>query len=398
MKQKTAVYQNQSRKSAVLKEYEQSHILKYRAYDTDWFIATVFNKGKAMTGYIHKQDVGPINTPISGYAQKDVTAVYSDMSRNSKQLRKYDIGSTLKYRAHNKNWHEATVILGGKVVKGYIHVNDVKSNKPILRGYGMKSSTRVYKKKSRNASILKTYQKGSSLIYKPYNKDWFEATVIQSGKRVKGYIHKNDVSNKKPKLGNVDKLTSIHKNDQVILVTAKGNKTSKAKIQTFERDATGNLKHVLSTTGYIGKNGFTTNKKEGDGKSPVGKYSIGTAFGQQGNPGTKLPFKSITNDDVWVDDPKSSLYNSWQSRSKTSGQWRSAENMNHRLYTHGFVINYNTKRTPYKGSAIFFHVATSYTVGCTGTDRTNVISILKWIDPKKNPVIIQTPEKDLTKY
>ncbi|WP_010677649.1 SH3 domain-containing protein [Bacillus timonensis] len=199
--------------------------------------------------------------------------------------------------------------------------------------------------------------------------------------------------------GNIaDKLKTVAGNQQIILVTTNGYNTNRASIQAFEKNATGKWMSVLNTTGYIGKNGFASNKKEGDGKSPVGKYSIGTAFGQKGNPGTKLPFRSITSDDVWVDDPESPLYNSWQSRSATQGKWKSAENMTHRLYTYGFVINYNTQRTPYKGSAIFFHVGSGYTLGCTATSEANIIKILKWLDPAKNPVIIQTPIQELNKY
>ncbi|THE12528.1 hypothetical protein E1I69_10750 [Bacillus timonensis] len=199
--------------------------------------------------------------------------------------------------------------------------------------------------------------------------------------------------------GNIaDTLKTVNGNKQLILVTANGYNTNRATIQAFEKDANGKWNPILSTTGYIGKNGFTTNKKEGDGKSPVGKYTIGTAFGQKGNPGTKLSFRNITNDDVWVDDPESPLYNSWQSRSATQGQWKSAEDMMHRLYTYGFVINYNTERTPYKGSAIFFHVGSGYTLGCTATSEANVIKLLKWLDPAKNPVIVQTPAQELNKY
>lgn len=194
-------------------------------------------------------------------------------------------------------------------------------------------------------------------------------------------------------------MNTIEYNNQLILVTSKGYNTDKAKIETYERNAKGRWIRKLSVSGHIGENGFATNKVEGDGKSPIGKYSLGTAFGQKDNPGTKLPFKSITNDDVWVDDPNSQLYNTWQSKSKTSSHWKSAENMNHELYTYGFVINYNTNPVVQnKGSAIFFHVGNSYTVGCTSTSEANVISIMKWLDPKKNPVIIQTPENDLDKY
>ncbi|XQY91621.1 SH3 domain-containing protein [Metabacillus sp. HB246100] len=195
-----------------------------------------------------------------------------------------------------------------------------------------------------------------------------------------------------------EKLTSIDSNHQLILVTTNGYGTSSAKIQTFERNTEGRWKQVLTLSGYIGKNGFASKKVEGDGKSPRGKFSIGTAFGRSGNPGTKLPFRSITSDDVWVDDSTSSLYNTWQSRKKTEGQWTSAENMDIPQYNYGFVINYNTSRVPGAGSAIFFHVSSGYTLGCTGVSQANMVSILKWLDPGKNPTIIQTPSAELVNY
>ncbi|MEH7373551.1 SH3 domain-containing protein [Neobacillus drentensis] len=195
-------------------------------------------------------------------------------------------------------------------------------------------------------------------------------------------------------------LKTVGSNKQLILVTSNGYNTSNAEIRTFKRNSQGKWVPVLTTTGHIGKYGFATaaNMQEGGKKSPIGKYSIGTTFGRYGNPGTKMPYRKITSDDVWVDDPTSKLYNTWQSRSKTQGQWKSAENMNIAAYTYGFVINYNTQRTPNKGSAIFFHIGSGYTLGCTSTSQTNVVNILKWLDPKMNPVIIQTSIQELNKY
>lgn len=195
-----------------------------------------------------------------------------------------------------------------------------------------------------------------------------------------------------------DGLNTVDSNKQLILVTTDGTNTSNATIQTFEKDGNGKWQPVLNISGYVGKNGIASNKVEGDKKAPTGKYSIGTAFGTKGNPGTKLPFRNITDDDVWVDDSDSSLYNTWQSKSETEGQWKSAENMKVGAYGYGFVINYNTQRTPGKGSAIFFHIGSSYTLGCTATSEANVVKIMKWLDPGKSPVIIQTPTQNLSNY
>ncbi|MEI5889902.1 S-layer homology domain-containing protein [Bacillus luti] len=195
----------------------------------------------------------------------------------------------------------------------------------------------------------------------------------------------------------IDNLKTIQNNQQVILVTTNGYNTNQAQVRTFE-NSNGKWREQKNIRGYIGKKGFAVEMSESGMSSPRGKYTIGSAFGRQGNPGTKLPFINLTPNHVWVDDSTSPYYNTLQEK-PVRGRWKSAENMYIPAYDYGFVINYNTEsRTPYKGSAIFFHVSTSWTEGCTGVDKQNVIDILRWIDPGKNPVIIQTPENELMNY
>jgi L,D-peptidoglycan transpeptidase YkuD (ErfK/YbiS/YcfS/YnhG family) len=194
-----------------------------------------------------------------------------------------------------------------------------------------------------------------------------------------------------------DSLKTIGVNNQLILVTAKGYGTSNATIRTFERDSNGKWKSVLTVSGFIGRDGFAKQMSESVVQTPRGKFSIGTAFGRYANPGTGIEYRQIGNSDYWVDDPSSSLYNTWQTGS-ANGRWNSAEKMDITAYNYGFVIGYNTDRTPGKGSAIFFHVSNSYTAGCTGVSQSNMVSILKWLDRDKNPTIIQCPEVELSNY
>jgi L,D-peptidoglycan transpeptidase YkuD (ErfK/YbiS/YcfS/YnhG family) len=94
------------------------------------------------------------------------------------------------------------------------------------------------------------------------------------------------------------------------------------------------------------------------------------------------------------------LYNTWQ-QGPVNGRWTSAEQMYIPEYNYGFVINYNTaERVPAKGSAIFFHVwsgAGSGTAGCTAAAEENVIRTLKWLNPSKNPIIIEGPMSEVQK-
>ncbi|HEY8888908.1 MAG TPA: L,D-transpeptidase family protein [Clostridium sp.] len=189
----------------------------------------------------------------------------------------------------------------------------------------------------------------------------------------------------------IDKIQGKGNSRQAIVVTTNALGNVSATITTFEK-VNGAWKQLNSFAGNVGRNGFAYNKIEGDGHSPIGIFTLGTTFGRYSNPGTEMNYRQSTANDFWVDDVNSPLYNSWQ-KGPISGRWSSAENMYIPQYNYGFVINYNTAdRIPGKGSAIFFHVwsgAGHGTAGCIATDQDNVIRILKWLTPSKNPIIIQ---------
>lgn len=199
----------------------------------------------------------------------------------------------------------------------------------------------------------------------------------------------------------VNKMTNLNNSEQIILITTKGCQTNLGEIRLLEKRNKDKWNQVSNSTAYIGKKGLTDNKQEGDQKSPTGKYTIGHAFGYRGNPGTKLSFKKASPKDVWVDDSKSKFYNTWQQKNNSHKDWNSAEEMTHELYKYGFIINYNTARIPGKGSAIFMHTVESgvgYTSGCVATNESDLIKVMKWINPDKEPVIILTPESELGNY
>jgi L,D-peptidoglycan transpeptidase YkuD (ErfK/YbiS/YcfS/YnhG family) len=197
----------------------------------------------------------------------------------------------------------------------------------------------------------------------------------------------------------IDKINRKGNARQAIVVTTNGFGRVSSTITTFEKT---NEKwiQVASFSGNIGKNGFVYNKVEGDGHSPIGIFTLGTAFGKYSNPSTKMNYRKSTANDFWVDDSNSPLYNTWQ-KGPASGRWTSAEKMYIPQYNYGFVINYNTsKRIPGKGSAIFFHVwsgAGHGTAGCTAAAQNNVISVLKWLNPSKAPIIIEGPMSEVLK-
>ncbi|PEL06715.1 SH3 domain-containing protein [Bacillus sp. AFS017336] len=250
---------------------------------------------------------------------------------------------------------------------------------------------------STSNKIVGTLKKGAKVSITSTSGTWYKITSgSKTGWVSSKYIKKSATT---VSAATVNKMKTLGTSKQLIVVSASNESTRNALIETFEKSGT-TWKKLHTYTGVIGKNGMISNKHEGDYETPEGKYTITTAFGRNTNPGTKMTYRKITSNDVWVDDSNSKLYNTWQSASANNGRWKTAEKMNISQYDYGFVINYNQARTPGKGSAIFFHIAgtSGYTAGCTATSKTNVVSILKWLDPAKKPLIIQTPLNKLSQY
>ena len=122
-------------------------------------------------------------------------------------------------------------------------------------------------------------------------------------------------------------------------------------------------------------------------------------FGTAENPGVKFEYRKTNGNQYWVDDPYSALYNTWQT-GPSNGRWNSAENLYIPAYKYAAVINFNTKeRISKKGSAMFLHVSNnSYTAGCTAISEANLLKILRWLDPGKNPVIIQGTKSQVNAF
>ncbi len=134
-------------------------------------------------------------------------------------------------------------------------------------------------------------------------------------------------------------------------------------------------------------------KREGDRRAPAGVFALGTAFGPGDAPYTgDWPWRGTTERDRFVDDPGSSVYNSWQTEpTDTAPDWRSAERLT--SYSLGVVVQHNMQPVePGAGSAIFLHPwrdADTATVGCTSLPREQLEAVLEWLDPAAQPLLVQ---------
>src|SRR5205823_5510256 len=127
--------------------------------------------------------------------------------------------------------------------------------------------------------------------------------------------------------------------------------------------------------------------------TPAGSYTLDQAFGRAPDPGTKLPYRHVGNDDWWVSDAHSAAYNTYRHcRPGTCAFDESAgENLGQAgaSYDYALVIGYNTtKPVAGAGSAFFLHVdAGVASAGCIEVPRATVVSLLRWLDPGRHPRI-----------
>ncbi|MCC8141432.1 MAG: L,D-transpeptidase family protein, partial [Lachnospiraceae bacterium] len=163
---------------------------------------------------------------------------------------------------------------------------------------------------------------------------------------------------------------------QIIDVQASG---STGTLTLYNKNSS-HFDKALSASCYVGRNGVTSSKTEGDGKTPSGVYTLGQAFGVASDPGSTRSYLKLNSNYYWVDDSTSKYYNQLVDVSKTGYAWNSAEHLidNTTAYKYAIAINYNTACTPYKGSAIFLHCSTgSSTSGCVAISESNMVKVLK---------------------
>ena len=201
---------------------------------------------------------------------------------------------------------------------------------------------------------------------------------------------------------------------QLIVVTAKNWSTSSGILQRYEKKNDKWYKTGEAVTIKLGRNGLGWGrglhtvpenakiiKKEGDGKSPAGIFSLKQAFGYQPFR-VKYPYRVYKETDHCVDDVHSRYYNKIVDSTKIKVDYKSKEHMKFPkdFYKYGIVVNHNhideKGAVPGAGSCIFIHIKKIPTAGCTVMNEREIKEIIRWLEPKKNPLLIQGVEEDIS--
>jgi D-alanyl-D-alanine dipeptidase len=147
-------------------------------------------------------------------------------------------------------------------------------------------------------------------------------------------------------------------------------------------------------------------KREGDGRAPAGRFTLGTAFGfapRAQMSGVRLPYLQLADDTECVDDSASTHYNTVIGRGEAARvDWTSAERMRTiDLYRLGVVVRYNASPVRRgRGSCIFLHIwraAGSPTSGCTAMPADDLETVVQWLDPARQPMLVQLPAAEYTR-
>jgi L,D-peptidoglycan transpeptidase YkuD (ErfK/YbiS/YcfS/YnhG family) len=204
-------------------------------------------------------------------------------------------------------------------------------------------------------------------------------------------------------------LVGVGSSRQLVVVTTPGWTSTKGTMHRFERansaaewrSIDSAVPVVVGRTGIAWGVGFNdvspdgSRKQEGDGKAPAGIFPLDTAFGFAPRESVRLPYVQLLPTTDCVDDTGSAHYNTVVDRASVARvDWNSAEHMREvAQYQIGAIVGYNAQPPVRgRGSCIFLHIwagPDSHTAGCTAFDETKLREVAGWLDPKKQPLLVQ---------
>ena len=202
---------------------------------------------------------------------------------------------------------------------------------------------------------------------------------------------------------------------QLIVVTTRGWDTVQGTLRRFERRGGGSKWTQVGEAFpvVVGRSGLGwgaglfdethddgPSKREGDGRAPAGVFALTRAFGFAGEAAwLRVPYTPLTPGVECVDDTASAHYNRVVDRAAVGAvDWNSSERLREvDAYVWGLVVAHNERAVPGRGSCIFLHVwagPSKGTAGCTAMERPSLESLMRWLDSRKRPLLVQLTESD----
>ena len=206
---------------------------------------------------------------------------------------------------------------------------------------------------------------------------------------------------------------------QLILSIAPAWSSSQGTLQRFERGAGGQWMKVGDSVPVLyGKHGLAwgrgvrggeepgLRKREGDGRTPAGAFTLGVIYGNDSHlpDGADFPYHQVTDVDAWPDDPKNPFYNQHVTvDAANSPAWFAAQRMRtgDPAYRWRVEIRHNADPIePGAGSATFFHIRRGEarpTSGCTTMAEPALRDLVIWLRAAAKPLYVLLPRDDYTR-
>lgn len=202
--------------------------------------------------------------------------------------------------------------------------------------------------------------------------------------------------------------------------------SSHVTLTLVEKNAAGKWQRVLGPyPGRLGRNGSVwglgmhsnptgaVTKKEGDGRSPAGIFSLGGLWVNNPVPvqhHSDIPYVQVGPNDLWVSDFRMPhLYNRHlRLDHPASTPWELHEQMRQNDYPHSIklLVHHNTPESVGKpivgaGSSIFFHIwrrdGEAPTAGCTSMNEEHLRAFIARLNPTRKPVYVLLPRSEYTR-
>lgn len=187
---------------------------------------------------------------------------------------------------------------------------------------------------------------------------------------------------------------------QLVVVTARSWSSTSGLLTTYERvDGGWQIVHQALPV-RLGRNGFNADHREGDGTTPAGSFAITGVMGRQPDPGVRYPYRQLVPGDCWISDANSPWYNQLVTASPCGAPNEDLFSIGAGPYRYLATTGYNTDPVVRGlGSAIFVHRhryasngATVATSGCVSLSEPDLLAVLRWLDPARQPRLLMGPD------
>ena len=186
--------------------------------------------------------------------------------------------------------------------------------------------------------------------------------------------------------------------EQLFVVAGIGMDKTTAYISMHYRDGSGAWKQILSTPGYVGKNGLCADAdhREGCGQTPIGVYRFNKAFGIAADPGCDIPYIRVDKNTYWSGDPDRQYNQMVDIRDVPELAMADSEHIVDYEYQYQYCLNisFNEEGTAGRGSAIFLHClgpVKPWTGGCVAVPE-NIMKLIMMNVREDCVVVIDTAE------